>query len=242
MVLADPAAAATSEPGGAAPLVELRGVWRTYGTDPPVHALREVDLRIAAGEWLAIVGPSGSGKSTLLNVIGLLDRPTAGTYRLHGVDVDGFDDLTRAGQRARSLGFVFQAFHLLPHRSALENVMLAELYRGESRAGRRERAAAALDRVGLSSRAGFLPSRLSGGERQRVAIARALAGGPSLLLCYEPTGNLDSASSGGVLSLFQQLAAEGLTLVVITHDPDVAAFAERRVRMVDGRVEEDRPG
>ncbi len=222
-----------------APVVELAGLCRTYGVDPAVHALRDVELRIAPGEWLAIVGPSGSGKSTLLNVIGLLDRPTGGTYRLHGTDVAGFDDLTRAGLRARYLGFVFQAFHLLPHRSVLENVMLAELYRGESREGRPERAAAALDRVGMTARAGFLPSRLSGGERQRAAIARALVGEPSLLLCDEPTGNLDSASSDAVLALFQELSSDGLTLAVITHDDHVAGFARRRVRMVDGRLQEE---
>lgn len=223
---------------GATPVVELSGVWRTYGLEAPVHALREVDLRILPGDWLAIVGPSGSGKSTLLNVIGLLDRPTSGTYLLHGNDVADFDDLTRAGLRARYLGFVFQAFHLLPHRSVIENVMLAELYRGERRQGRRERAAAALDRVGLSARSDFLPSRLSGGERQRAAIARALVGEPSLLLCDEPTGNLDTASSDAVLQLFAQLSADGLTLAVITHDPNVAALAQRRVRMVDGRLED----
>ena len=222
---------------GPAPVVELVGVWRTYGSEAPVHALRDVGLRIEPGEWLAIVGPSGSGKSTLLNVIGLLDRPTAGTYRLHGDDVAGFDDLTRAGLRARHVGFVFQAFHLLPHRSVIENVMLAELYRGGPRQGRRERAAAALDRVGMTGRAEFLPSRLSGGERQRAAIARALLGEPSLLLCDEPTGNLDTVSSGAVLDLFSQLSADGLTLAVITHDPAVAGLAQRQVRMVDGRLE-----
>jgi ABC-type lipoprotein export system ATPase subunit len=230
-----------SGPDERPPVVELEGVWRTYGVDPPVHALCSVDLRIVPGEWLAIVGPSGSGKSTLLNVIGLLDRPTAGTYRLHGTDVAGFDDLTRAGLRARYLGFVFQAFHLLPHRSVLENVMLAELYRGERRDGREGRAAAALDRVGMSARAGFLPSRLSGGERQRAAIARALVGEPSLLLCDEPTGNLDSQNSDAMLALFQELSADGLTLAVITHDDHVAAFAKRQVRMVDGRLEERVP-
>ena len=220
------------------PVVELAGLWRTYGVDPPVHALSNVDLRISAGDWVAIVGPSGSGKSTLLNVIGLLDRPTAGTYRLLGTDVAGFDDLTRAGLRARYLGFVFQAFHLLPHRTVLENVMLAELYRGEKREGREERAAAALERVGMTARAGFLPSRLSGGERQRAAIARSLVGEPSLLLCDEPTGNLDSRSSEAVLDLFRQLSADGLTLAVITHDDHVARVARRRVRMVDGCLEE----
>ena len=231
-----PAGATEADP--AVPVVELVEVWRTYGLDPPVHARRQVDLRIGRGEWLAIVGPSGSGKSTLLNVIGLLDRPTGGTYRLHGTDVAGLDDLSRAGLRARYLGFVFQAFHLLPHRSVLENVMLAELYRGEGRDGREERAAAALDRVDLGARASFLPSRLSGGERQRAAIARALVGQPSLLLCDEPTGNLDSASTDAVLGVLGQLSADGLTLAVITHDEHVAGFAQRRVRMVDGRLEE----
>jgi ABC-type lipoprotein export system ATPase subunit len=244
VVLAESVATVPTEAetsGQPAPVVELAGVWRTYGVDPPVHALRDVDLRIAAGEWLAIVGPSGSGKSTLLNVIGLLDRPTSGTYRLLGTDVEGFDDRARAGLRSRYVGFVFQAFHLLPHRSVIENVMLAELYRGESREGRRERAAAALDRVGMSPRADFLPSRLSGGERQRAAIARALVGEPSLLLCDEPTGNLDSASSDAVLGLFDLLHADGLTLAVITHDDHVAGFAKRRVGMVDGRLAEEVP-
>ncbi len=227
MALAEPAPA---------PVVELQGVSRSYGVDPPVHALRKVDLCISPGEWLAIVGPSGSGKSTLLNVIGLLDRPTAGTYRLHGQNVADLDDLARAGLRARHLGFVFQAFHLLAHRSVLENVMLAELYRGESRAGRPERAAAALDRVGMTARAGFLPTRLSGGERQRAAIARALVGEPSMLLCDEPTGNLDSGSSDAVLALFEELSADGLTLAVITHDAHVAGFARRVVHMVDGQL------
>lgn len=238
--LADPAGPSSDGAGSPACVVELTGIWRTYGVEPPVHALRAVDLVIAQGDWLAIVGPSGSGKSTLLNVIGLLDRPTAGTYRLEGIDVEGYDDLARAGLRGRHIGFVFQSFHLLPHRSILENVMLAELYRGEPRAGRRQRAAAALERVGLARRAEFPPSRLSGGERQRAAIARALLGKPSLLLCDEPTGNLDSRSSAGVLELLSELSADGLTLAVITHDEHVAGFASRRVRMVDGSLSVER--
>ena len=217
-----------------APVVALVGVSRTYGSDPPVRALRAVDLAIRPGEWVAIVGPSGSGKSTLLNVIGLLDRHTAGTYRLSGTDVDELDDLGRAGLRGRNIGFVFQAFHLLPHRSVLENVMLAELYRGAPRQGRRERAAAALGRVGLADRAEFLPTRLSGGQQQRAAIARALVGEPSLLLCDEPTGNLDSSNTDDVLALFDELSGEGLTLAVITHDDHVAGRAHRQVRIVDG--------
>ncbi|HEV8625873.1 MAG TPA: ABC transporter ATP-binding protein, partial [Acidimicrobiia bacterium] len=207
------------------PVVELRGISRTFDRDPPVHALRGMDLSIWRGEWLAIVGPSGSGKSTLLNVLGLLDRQTEGTYKLDGVDVDELDDLARAGLRGRKIGFVFQAFHLLPHRSVLENVMLAELYVGAPRQGRRERALEALERVGLGDRADFLPTRLSGGQRQRAAIARSLMAEPSLLLCDEPTGNLDSKSAANVLDILGELAGDGLTLVVITHDEHVAARA-----------------
>jgi ABC-type lipoprotein export system ATPase subunit len=220
------------------PVVRLTGVSRTFGGDAPVHALRGVDLTIGRGEWLAVVGPSGSGKSTLLNIVGLLDRQTAGTYHLEGVDVSTLDDLARAGLRGRHIGFVFQGFHLLPHRSVLENVMLAELYIGAPRRGRRERALAALDRVGLVERADFLPTRLSGGQQQRAAIARALLGEPSLLLCDEPTGNLDSHSADSLLDVFAQLSQEGLTLVVITHDEHVAGRAGRRVRIVDGVLRE----
>ena len=223
------------------PVVELRGISRTFDRDPPVHALRGVDLSIWPGEWLAIVGPSGSGKSTLLNVLGLLDRQTGGTYRLDGVDVNELDDLARAGVRGRKIGFIFQAFHLLPHRTVLENVMLAELYVGAPRQGRRERALEALERVGLGDRADFLPTRLSGGQRQRAAIARALMADPSLLLCDEPTGNLDSKSAANVLDILGQLARSGLTLIVITHDENVAARAGRRVRIIDGELVEVEP-
>jgi ABC-type lipoprotein export system ATPase subunit len=220
------------------PVVELRGVSRTFDRDPPVHALRGVDLSIWPGEWLAIVGPSGSGKSTLLNVLGLLDRQTEGTYRFDGVDVNELDDLARAGVRGRKIGFVFQAFHLLPHRTVLENVMLAELYVGAPRQGRRERAMEALERVGLGDRADFVPTRLSGGQRQRAAIARSLMAQPSLLLCDEPTGNLDSKSAANILDILGQLARGGLTLIVITHDENVAAKADRRVRIIDGELVE----
>jgi ABC-type lipoprotein export system ATPase subunit len=219
-----------------APVVELRGVSRTFDRDPPVYALRGVDLTIWPGEWLAIVGPSGSGKSTLLNVLGLLDRQTEGTYRLDGVDVNELDDLGRAGVRGQRIGFIFQSFHLLPHRTVLENVMLAELYVGAPRRGRRGRALAALEQVGLLDRAWFLPTRLSGGQRQRAAIARALMAEPSLLLCDEPTGNLDSKSAANVLDILGELSGSGLTLVVITHDEHVAARAHRRVRIVDGHL------
>ena len=218
------------------PVVELRGVSRTFDRDQPVYALRGVDLSIWPGEWLAIVGPSGSGKSTLLNVLGLLDRQTEGTYRFDGVDVNELDDLARAGLRGRRIGFIFQAFHLLPHRTVLENVMLAELYVGTPRKGRRDRAMAALERVGLGDRASFLPTKLSGGQRQRAAIARSLMADPSLLLCDEPTGNLDSKSAANVLDILGDLSREGLTLIVITHDEHVAARAQRRVRIVDGEL------
>jgi ABC-type lipoprotein export system ATPase subunit len=223
------------------PVVELRGISRTFDRDPPVHALRGVDLSIWPGEWLAIVGPSGSGKSTLLNVLGLLDRQTEGTYRFDGVDVNELDDLARAGLRGRKIGFIFQAFHLLPHRTVLENVMLAELYVGAPRRGRRERALEALERVDLGDRAEFVPTRLSGGQRQRTAIARSLMAEPSLLLCDEPTGNLDSKSAANVLDILGKLAHSGLTLIVITHDENVAAKADRRVRIIDGELVEVEP-
>jgi ABC-type lipoprotein export system ATPase subunit len=232
LVASDTDAAATT------PVVQLRGVTRVFPTEPPVHALRGVDLTVMPGDHLAIVGASGSGKSTLLNVLGLLDRPTRGTYHLDGIDTAGLSDRQRAGVRGRRIGFVFQSFHLLSHRPVEENVMLAELYRGEPRSGRLDRAVDALERVGLGHRMGFLPTRLSGGERQRVAIARALVGRPSLLLCDEPTGNLDSGNTLSVLALFDQLRDQGLTIVVITHDNDVAAHARRHFRMVDGRLTE----
>lgn len=217
-------------------VVELRAVTRVFPTEPPVHALRGVNLTVHAGDHVAIVGASGSGKSTLLNVLGLLDRPTGGAYLLDGIDTAGLSDKARAAVRGRRIGFVFQSFHLLSHRSVEENVMLAELYRGESRSGRFDRAVDALERVGLGHRIGFLPTRLSGGERQRVAIARAIVGRPSLLLCDEPTGNLDSENTASVLALFDQLRDSGLTIVVITHDHEVAQHARRIVRMVDGRL------
>jgi putative ABC transport system ATP-binding protein len=218
------------------PVVELRGVGRVFPGASPVSALVDVDLAVDPGEYVAVVGPSGSGKSTLLNVIGLLDRPTEGTYLLDGLDTGEMSDGERAALRGSRIGFVFQSFHLLAHRSVEENVMLAELYTRRGRRGRRERAVAALERVGLGHRLGFVPTRLSGGERQRVAIARALVGRPSLLLCDEPTGNLDSANTASVLDLFDELRAQGLTLMVITHDETVSDRAGRRVRMIDGRL------
>jgi len=222
----------------AASVIELREVGRRFGTDPPVDALVRIDLQVDPGDWLAISGPSGSGKSTLLNVIGCLDRHTSGTYLFDGIDVSTLSDGERAGLRARRIGFVFQSFHLLTHRSVLENVMLAEVYRKQTRRGRRERAMAALEQVGLTHRADFLPTRLSGGERQRVAIARARIGSPSLMLCDEPTGNLDSRTTASILDLFEALHQAGLTLIVITHEEEVAARAGRRVKMVDGSLTE----
>ncbi|MEA2194008.1 MAG: putative transport system permease protein [Solirubrobacteraceae bacterium] len=220
------------------PVVELRNVSRTYGADPPVLALRGVDLVVERGDAIAIVGPSGSGKSTLLNIVGCLDRPTAGRCLIDGNDVGEVSEDELAALRGRLLGFVFQTFNLLAHRTVIENVMLSEVYRGGERAGRRERAMAALERVGVAHRADFLPVKLAGGEQQRVAIARALTGEPSLLLCDEPTGNLDSRNTGAVLELFEGLVADGMTMLLITHDEAVAARMPRRTSIIDGRLRE----
>jgi ABC-type lipoprotein export system ATPase subunit len=205
-----------------------------------VHALRDVELVLASGTSMAIVGPSGSGKSTLMNILGCLDRPTAGTYRFDGVDVAGLGDGERAALRAERIGFVFQSFNLLAHRSVLENVMLAEVYRAGPREGREERALASLERVGMTHRAKFRPTKLSGGEQQRVAVARALMGDHSLLLCDEPTGNLDTRNTDAILELFAQLAIGGLTLVVVTHEEHVAERMHGRVRMRDGVLTAER--
>jgi len=220
------------------PAIELRGIGRTFGADSPVVALRDVDLVLPHGASLAIVGPSGSGKSTLLNVLGCLDRPTSGTYLFDGIEVSALSDDQRAALRADGIGFVFQTFNLLAHRTVLENVMLAEVYRGISFEGRADRALGALERVGMTHRADFLPTRLSGGEQQRVAIARALMGDPSILLCDEPTGNLDSVNTESVLALFDVLGEAGLTLVIVTHEEPVAMRARRRVHIIDGRLTE----
>lgn len=216
------------------PLLELHKVGRQYGSELAVRALVDVDLSLERGEWLAITGPSGAGKSTLLNIIGCLDHPTSGRYLLEGIDTARLTDTQRAGLRSQRIGFVFQSFHLLPYRTVVENVMLAEVYRKQRHSGRRVRALAALERVGLSHRRDFSPMQLSGGERQRVAIARALVGSPSLLLCDEPTGNLDSKSSAALLDLLEKLNQDGLTLVIVTHDETVAKRATRRVHVVDG--------
>jgi putative ABC transport system ATP-binding protein len=218
------------------PVVELAGISREFPGTPPVQAISSVELLIEPGEYLSIIGPSGSGKSTLLHLLGLLDRPTAGTYLLDGVDVAGLTESRRCALRAGRIGFVFQAFHLMPRRTVLDNVMLSMLYQGVPRRERRDRAAATLDQVGLTGRMDFLPPVLSGGERQRVAIARALAGSPSLLLADEPTGNLDQANAIGVMELFDELHADGMTLAVITHDEDISRRAGRRVRITDGML------
>ncbi|MFI5998177.1 ABC transporter ATP-binding protein [Streptomyces sp. NPDC051362] len=224
-------------------MIELRSLNRVFDSQPPVHALRNLDLTVRRGEHLSIVGPSGSGKSTLLNTLGLLDRPTSGTYWLDGVLTNTLGDLERTALRGSRIGFVFQSFHLLPYRTVDENVVLAETYRAphpdRGRGTRAERARDALARVGLGQRLGFLPTQLSGGERQRVAIARALMGEPALLLCDEPTGNLDSENTESVLSLFDQLQAQGMTLLVITHDDTVSKRASRRVRIHDGRLSQE---
>jgi putative ABC transport system ATP-binding protein len=221
------------------PAVVLRGAGRTYPGPPPVTALRDIDLVVGRGEYLAVTGPSGSGKTTLLNLLGLLDRPTSGAYELDGADVAELGEGERTAIRGQRIGFVFQEFHLLPYRTAAENVVLALLYRGvEGRARRRAMAEEVLARVGLAERISALPSTMSGGERQRVAIARALVNRPALLLCDEPTGNLDSATALDLLGLIDELHAGGQTVVTVTHDAAVARRAQRRVVMLDGRLRE----
>ncbi|GAA2037929.1 ABC transporter ATP-binding protein [Catenulispora yoronensis] len=215
-------------------VVELREAGLTYPGPPPVAALLPCDLAIARGDYVAVVGPSGSGKSTFLNVVGLLDRPTQGAYLLDGIDTAALPERDRTALRGSRIGFVFQSFHLMPYRSAVENVALAMVYNRSPRKKRTERAVAALEQVGLGHRLDALPTRLSGGERQRVAIARALVNRPSLLLCDEPTGNLDSRTAEAVLSLLDQLHGQGLTIVVITHDANVAARGQRTVSIRDG--------
>jgi putative ABC transport system ATP-binding protein len=218
-------------------VIRLEGVSRTYEVgDRPVHALVEIDETIAAGEHIAVMGASGSGKSTLLNIVGCLDRPTAGRYLLEGREVGGLDDPALTEIRRHRIGFIFQSFHLVPRLSAAENVELPMIFAGIARRERRERAAAALAAVGLEPRAGHLPDQLSGGERQRVAIARATVMHPAILLADEPTGNLDTRSGGEVLDLLDQLNEDGLTLIVVTHDPVVARRADRLLLLVDGRI------
>jgi putative ABC transport system ATP-binding protein len=223
--------------------IEVTGLVKTYRLgDVLVEALKGVDLSIPAGEFLAVMGPSGSGKSTLMNILGCLDRPTSGTYRLDGEEVGDLSRDGRAILRRSRLGFVFQGFNLLPRLSAMENVELPMIYDGTPASGRRERALSALSSVGLADRGHHLPSQLSGGQQQRVAIARAIVNTPAMILADEPTGNLDSVTSDEILGIFQRLNDErGITMVLVTHEPDIALFAKRVIRFLDGRIVEDRP-
>ncbi len=233
------ATSAASPPGGAEPVVAMRGIAKIYGSgDSEVRALDGVDLQLNRGEFVAIMGPSGSGKSTLMNIIGCLDRPTAGSYELSGRDVSRLSESQLSHVRRHSIGFVFQTFNLLPRLSALANVELPMIYAGVPARRRREHALELLTRVGLEKRVSHRPAMMSGGERQRVAVARSLANNPDLLLADEPTGNLDSRAGAEIVTLIQELHREGHTVLLITHEADVAAHAERTVVIRDGRVSE----
>jgi putative ABC transport system ATP-binding protein len=221
-------------------IVELLDVTKTYALhEVEVHALRGISFSVAEGEYCAIVGPSGSGKSTLLNLLGCLDRPTSGTYRLGGRDVSGMSDDELSDVRATRIGFIFQSFNLLPQLSVLDNIEVPLFYQGVSPAESRKRSAALAARVGLADRASHRPAELSGGQQQRVAIARSLANDPILVLADEPTGNLDTATGREILALLDELHASGKTILLVSHDPNVAARAERIVEVVDGKVARD---
>lgn len=224
--------------GQRSPVAELRAVDKIYGSGAGlVRALDQLDLTVRKGDYLAVMGASGSGKSTAMNILGCLDRPSSGSYHLNGNAVEELDDDALADLRNQQLGFVFQQFHLLPHATALENVMLPMIYAGLSPQQRRDKAREALDRVGLGDRMQNKPNQLSGGQQQRVAIARAIINQPALLLADEPTGALDSRTTDDVLNLFDALHDQGITLVLVTHEDDVAARAERVAHFRDGRVE-----
>jgi putative ABC transport system ATP-binding protein len=223
------------------PMLLLREVSKTYGAgDIAVHALRDVSLVIEEGDFVAIMGSSGSGKSTMMNLLGCLDVPSGGRYLLEGIDVAQLDDFELAFIRNRRIGFVFQSFNLIPRTSALRNVELPLIYAGVPRGQRRQLARDALEAVGLADRMHHEPAKLSGGQQQRVAIARAIVTEPAIVLADEPTGNLDSVSGVEVMQIFSRLNAEGRTVVMITHEPDIAAYAKRTVQLVDGRVTVDR--
>jgi putative ABC transport system ATP-binding protein len=225
------------------PLIELKAVRKIFGSgDSAVHALAGIDLKISEGEFVAIMGPSGSGKSTAMNIIGCLDTPTSGDYRLQGIEVGRLGRNERALVRRHMLGFVFQGFNLLARTTSLENVELPLIYRGMPAAERRVLAAKALERVGLLGREGHTAAELSGGQQQRVAIARAIVTEPAVLLADEPTGNLDTRTSLEIMELLKKLNRDqGVTIVMVTHEDDIAAHARRTVRFVDGRIESDRP-
>jgi putative ABC transport system ATP-binding protein len=228
-------------PSSGTAVVDTRDIEKVYAMgDVKVHALRGVSLRIDPGEFIAVMGASGSGKSTFMNLVGCLDRPTAGSYLLDGKDVSRFSRDQLASVRGREIGFVFQGFNLLPRTSAVENVELPMLYQGVSGKERHKRASEALTRVGLGDRIDHTPAQLSGGQQQRVAIARALVNRPTLLLADEPTGNLDSATSIEVMAIFQELNDQGLTVMLVTHEGDIAAHARRVVVFKDGLVQSDR--